>query len=192
MTYVLVFLQSSEIHFMEILSKDVKRPFILPTIDLWCSDGTAVRESFHKYLYSSFSSFLHIQLFQKRREASCSASESHGCRSWGRQGGQGEGEFASSHHLDIMSSCHHAIMPCQVIAAEGEQKASRALREASNTIAESASALQLRYLQVRRYFYVGVWYDDYFLDIELNICREEFHHNFPDTFRHHVTVCEVI
>ena len=35
-----------------------------------------------------------------------------------------------------------------MIAAEGEQKASRALREASNTIAESSSALQLRYLQV--------------------------------------------
>ena len=37
----------------------------------------------------------------------------------------------------------------QVIAAEGEQKASRALREASEVIAESSSALQLRYLQVR-------------------------------------------
>ena len=36
----------------------------------------------------------------------------------------------------------------QVIAAEGEQKASRALREASEVIAESSSALQLRYLQV--------------------------------------------
>ena len=36
----------------------------------------------------------------------------------------------------------------QVIAAEGEQKASRALREASDVIAKSSSALQLRYLQV--------------------------------------------
>jgi len=36
-----------------------------------------------------------------------------------------------------------------VIAAEGEQKASRALKEASEVIAESSSALQLRYLQVR-------------------------------------------
>ena len=36
----------------------------------------------------------------------------------------------------------------QVIAAEGEQKASKALREASEVIAESSSALQLRYLQV--------------------------------------------
>jgi len=35
----------------------------------------------------------------------------------------------------------------KVIAAEGEQKASRALREASSTIAESSAALQLRYLQ---------------------------------------------
>ena len=37
----------------------------------------------------------------------------------------------------------------QVIAAEGEQKASRALKEASEVISESSSALQLRYLQVR-------------------------------------------
>jgi len=35
----------------------------------------------------------------------------------------------------------------KVIAAEGEQKASRALREASEVISESSSALQLRYLQ---------------------------------------------
>lgn len=35
----------------------------------------------------------------------------------------------------------------KVIAAEGEQKASRALREASEVIADSSSALQLRYLQ---------------------------------------------
>ncbi|RZF40796.1 hypothetical protein LSTR_LSTR003306 [Laodelphax striatellus] len=35
----------------------------------------------------------------------------------------------------------------KVIAAEGEQKASRALREASEVIADSPAALQLRYLQ---------------------------------------------
>jgi erythrocyte band 7 integral membrane protein len=34
-----------------------------------------------------------------------------------------------------------------VIAAEGEQKASRALKEAADVIAESPNALQLRYLQ---------------------------------------------
>ena len=41
-----------------------------------------------------------------------------------------------------------------MIAAEGEQKASWALREASEVIAESSSALQLRYLQVR--FFVSI------------------------------------
>ena len=35
-----------------------------------------------------------------------------------------------------------------MIAAEGEQKASRALREASEVIGDSPAALQLRYLQV--------------------------------------------
>ena len=34
-----------------------------------------------------------------------------------------------------------------MIAAEGEQKSSRALKEASDIISESSSALQLRYLQ---------------------------------------------
>jgi erythrocyte band 7 integral membrane protein len=35
----------------------------------------------------------------------------------------------------------------KVIMAEGEQKASKALKEASDVIAQSPSALQLRYLQ---------------------------------------------
>ena len=35
----------------------------------------------------------------------------------------------------------------KVIAAEGEQKASKALKEASDIISDSPSALQLRYLQ---------------------------------------------
>lgn len=39
----------------------------------------------------------------------------------------------------------------KVIAAEGEQKASRALREASEVIGDSPAALQLRYLQVCGY-----------------------------------------
>lgn len=34
-----------------------------------------------------------------------------------------------------------------MIAAEGEQKASRALKDAADIINESSSALQLRYLQ---------------------------------------------
>ena len=40
----------------------------------------------------------------------------------------------------------------KVIAAEGEKKASGALREASEIISESPAALQLRYLQVRIYY----------------------------------------
>ena len=40
----------------------------------------------------------------------------------------------------------------KVIAADGEKRASNALREASRTIDESPSALQLRYLQVRPIF----------------------------------------
>lgn len=37
----------------------------------------------------------------------------------------------------------------KIIASEGEQKASRALREASEIIGDSPAALQLRYLQVK-------------------------------------------
>ena len=36
----------------------------------------------------------------------------------------------------------------KVIAADGEMRASKALKEASNVIEESPAALQLRYLQV--------------------------------------------
>ncbi len=39
----------------------------------------------------------------------------------------------------------------KVIAADGEMRASKALREASNVIEQSPSALQLRYLQVLQY-----------------------------------------
>ena len=40
------------------------------------------------------------------------------------------------------------LLLLQVIAADGEQKAARALKEASDVIAVSPAALQLRYLQV--------------------------------------------
>ena len=40
-----------------------------------------------------------------------------------------------------------SLNPSQVIAAEGEQNASRALKEAADIMSESPSALQLRYLQ---------------------------------------------
>ena len=41
-------------------------------------------------------------------------------------------------------NCRVEVKTCQVIAAEGEQKASKALKEASDIITESAAALQLR------------------------------------------------
>ena len=47
---------------------------------------------------------------------------------------------------EMVLSKYMAVL--QVIAAEGEQKASRALKAASEVIAESSAALQLRYLQV--------------------------------------------
>ena len=76
-----------------------------------------------------------------------------------------------------------------MIAAEGEQKASRALREASNTIAESSSALQLRYLQVRRISFLT--FHQQFSDLEFYISREELHDNISNTFRHNVQLYEV-
>lgn len=45
------------------------------------------------------------------------------------------------------SSEHDVLVSHQVIAAEGEHKAARALKEASAIMEESSSALQLRYLQ---------------------------------------------
>ena len=44
----------------------------------------------------------------------------------------------------------------KVIAADGEKRASKALREASRVIEESPSALQLRYLQVS-YLFCQSW-----------------------------------
>ena len=50
----------------------------------------------------------------------------------------------------------------QVIAAEGEQKASRALREAANVIAESSSALQVIFHAMSCYYIFGAYshYED--------------------------------
>lgn len=53
---------------------------------------------------------------------------------------------AACHHVVFSSSTSPFTSP-QVIAAEGEMNASRALKEASMVITESPAALQLRYLQ---------------------------------------------
>ena len=106
---------------------------------------------------------------QQRREAPRSVTKGHGRGGRGRQGGQGQGTTDSqaeqhnsrmrrqfplrignsaSPSLSLFSPLSSRPLPFfQVIAAEGEQKASRALKEASEVIAESSSALQLRYLQ---------------------------------------------
>ena len=47
--------------------------------------------------------------------------------------------------ISVGDSCY--LVALQVISAEGEKKASRALKEAADVINESESALQLRYLQ---------------------------------------------
>ena len=78
-----------------------------------------------------------------------------------------------------------------MIAAEGEQKASRALKEASEVIAQSSSALQLRYLQVtiwkNNQKLLSLKYCFFFLDTQLHIGREELYHYFPPPDRLHNT-----
>ena len=49
--------------------------------------------------------------------------------------------------LKINHNNNSVIFIIQVIAAEGEQKAARALKEAAEVISSSSAALQLRYLQ---------------------------------------------
>jgi hypothetical protein len=62
------------------------------------------------------------------------------------------GAFICFHEIYVMLYAMSYIMTyviCQVIAAQGEQKASKSLAEASQVMAQSSAALQLRYLQVR-------------------------------------------
>ena len=80
-------------------------------------------------------------MYQQRCEVASAASESHGCRGRGCKGGLGKGEW------DLV--LHFSDLVLQVIAAEGEQKASGALKAASKMIACSPVAMQLQYLQGR-------------------------------------------
>ena len=48
-----------------------------------------------------------------------------------------------------------------MIAAEGEQKASRALREAAETIADSHSALQVRNSVILKFLWIGNYSTDF-------------------------------
>lgn len=84
----------------------------------------------------------------------------------------------------------------QVIAAEGEQKASRALRDASNVIADTPAALQLRYLQVNNLSHpkTTLWFLDKgkckkknllaFSDVKHDISREKLDHRLSIANRH--------
>ena len=58
---------------------------------------------------------------------------------------------------ELMHNTMKIIIWYQVIAAEGEQKASRALREAAEIVSESPAAIQLRYLQVTNPTKVHFW-----------------------------------
>ena len=49
--------------------------------------------------------------------------------------------------MAVLDRFYCILLLFQVIAAEGEQKASRALKEAADVITESPAAIQLRYLQ---------------------------------------------
>ena len=77
--------------------------------------------------------------FQQGCEVTAAAAEGHGSRGRGCQRGTGQGES------DVELQSPDLVL--QVIAAEGEQKASAALKAASEIISCSQAALQLRYLQ---------------------------------------------
>lgn len=91
------------------------------------------------------------------RQVALAAPEGHGRWGGGQPRGQSQGTAPVAGTPPpppqlIHCSCFGFTPPSfsppkQVIAAEGEMNASRALKEASLVIAESPSALQLRYLQ---------------------------------------------
>ena len=74
------------------------------------------------------------------RAVATELAESHGSWGWSHQGGEGKGDY-----LQLLNWFDDLfLVDLKVIAAEGEQKASRALKEASDIISESPAALQLR------------------------------------------------
>ena len=76
------------------------------------------------------------------------AAEAEASREARAKVGASRRPITASKSLKNANHTHFLLCSCsKVIAAEGEMKASRALKEASLVIAESPSALQLRYLQ---------------------------------------------
>ena len=116
-----------------------------------------------------------------------------------------ETEDATEDRTNVKTESHmvcnfYDILNLQVIAAEGEQKASKALRDASLVMAESSSALQLRYLQVHILFHIFFsifnFNNDLTIcfcilinnisfhpDIKLHLSREEFDDYLPTSNR---------
>ena len=69
----------------------------------------------------------------------------------------------------------------KVIAADGEMRASKALKEASRIIEQSPSALQLRYLQVLL-IHSCPFSLIIISDSKLDILRKEFYNRVPSTY----------
>ena len=76
-------------------------------------------------------------------------------------------------------SLNYWTISVQVIAAEGEQKSSMALKEAADIIKKSPAALQLRYLQVGTTSLQAVASASNCADSELDLRREELDHHLP-------------
>ena len=74
----------------------------------------------------------------------------------------------------------------KVIAAEGEHKASRALRQAAEVIMDSPAALQ-----VAKFY---PYYSNVAISVEISpnfeqyISREQLYNSVPSSYRHHVRV----
>lgn len=93
----------------------------------------------------------------------------------------------------------------KIVRANGEQKATTALKEAANVLSDSPSALQLRYLQVSALHYIAKLYGVvvqnpesesvemnhyyrtlYFADSEQHWERKKHNHHLPRANRHSV------
>ena len=70
----------------------------------------------------------------------------------------------------------------KVIAAEGEHKASRALKHAAEVITDSPAALQVTILSRKKKIFKNVCLVEVSADPEQYICREQLHHYLPSPY----------
>ena len=80
----------------------------------------------------------------------------------------------------------------KVIAAEGEHKASRALRQAAEVIIDSPAALQVNITHDNNMQGTDISSSaaEISADTEQHLCIEQQHHSVPCPHRHHVTAHE--